>query len=285
MAAVRRSTPVNRRRKTTGSKIKLNLEKSKPKMNMLDLTWLFYGERKIGKTSLLSHFPDTYFFMFEPGASALSVMKNDIKSWVDFKALVDQLKEEKSIKTTVIDTGTFCYDSCYNHICEKLGIEHPTDLSYGKGWNAISKEFTDVHIELMQQNKGFIVTAHSQEKESEDRHGNKIEQIKPILTSQADKFYAGIIDTIAYYHYIGDKRWLQIRGSDFITAGTRCENNFLTPSGEQVYRIPMGNSSKEAYDNLVKAFNNKQTKTFANYEDCLQKPKTKNRVIRRTRTR
>jgi len=68
---------------------------------------------------------------------------------------------------------------------------------------------------------------------------------------------------IGYYHIENNQRFLQIREDDFAMAGCRCEENFLTPDGQQIFKIPMGNTPKEAYDNIIKAFNNKQTQTFA----------------------
>ena len=56
---------------------------------------------------------------------------------------------------------------------------------------------------------------------------------------------------------------MQLRGDETIYAGTAPANNFLTPAGEPVFAIPMGKSSKEAYRNIINAFNNKQTRTYA----------------------
>ena len=69
-----------------------------------------------------------------------------------------------------------------------------------------------------------------------------------------------------------------------IIAGTRLSNNFLTPAGEKIYQIPMGENEQEAYNNLILAFNNKQTKTYENInidkEERMVKRKT---LLRRKR--
>ena len=75
-----------------------------------------------------------------------------------------------------------------------------------------------------------------------------------------------IVDVVAYYQYIGNERYLTIRGDEEVTAGTRTKNHFLTPSGEPIFRIPMGKSEEEAFKNLENAFNNKQTETFEKVE-------------------
>lgn len=270
-------------KRKTSSSVTINTDPSKNKLDMLDLTYLIYGERKIGKTSFLSHFPDTYFFMFEPGAKSLKIAQNNVPSWDDFLSLIDQLEEHDDIATTVIDTGALAYERCFEHICEKMGIEHPQDISYGKAWSAIKQEFNRAHTKLLSMGKGFVVTAHSTVVERETRSGTTFSQTVPDYPSAADKLYTGIIDTIGFYHYHGSERFLQIRGDDYVLAGTRCEDNFLTPDGEQVYRVPMGNSSKEAFDNFVRAFNNKQTETFKQLEKSKSNKTNRETFRRRSR--
>ena len=55
-----------------------------------------------------------------------------------------------------------------------------------------------------------------------------------------------------------------LRGDDYIDAGTRLgepENiRFFYPDGTPIKVLPMGNTSKESYQNFLSAFNNKYQK-------------------------
>ncbi len=259
------------KKKMTVSKLNLSLptEKSIPSTNLRDYTNLFYGKKKIGKTTLSSHFPGTIHFMFETGSKALAIYARVVPAWDHFLGYITLLeKEQHNFKNAVIDTGAIAYIRCMEYICKREGINHPSDRKdYGATWSMISGEFGKAHTRLAACGLGLLVIAHEKVEEIETRSGETFNQIVPNFSKQADDFYAGGIDNVYYYEYIGNQRFLTIRGDEFVVAGTRCEDNFLTPEGKQIYRIPMGSSSKEAYTNLVQAFNNKQTETY--------KPETK----------
>ena len=127
----------------------------------------------------------------------------------------------------------------------------------------MSQEFIDFHTRISAMNMGFIVICHEKTKSQETYSGDSFDKVVPALSGATEEFYAGVIDNICCYHFHGKKRYLQIRGDDYIQAGTRCEKNFLTPDGKPIERIPMGKSSEEAYKNLVVAFNNDQEETCA----------------------
>jgi len=241
--------------------------KSTPSNNLEDYTWMIHGEKKIGKTSLVSHFDNLLFLMFEPGGKSLEIFQTPtITDWAEAKAYVKELESsEHDFKNVCIDPGNQAYERCLEYVCKQNGIIHPGGQNdYGQSWKKVSSEFQSLHIDIAHSGMGFIVIAHSKEVDKETRTGETFSKVVPVLSGSTEEFYAGIVDIIAYYHYVGGKRFLQIRGDDYVQAGARCENNFLTPSGEQVFRIPMGDSSKEGYKNLVKAFNNQQEETYAN---------------------
>lgn len=252
-------------------KVTLPQTTSVPSNRLGDYTWLIYGRKKIGKTSLVSHFPKCLFMMFEPGGKALRILRTPtITRWEEVLAYVTELEKAHAAKklmyrTICMDPGNKAYDLCFDYICVREGIDHPSEKKdYGATWKMIAHEFQVLHSRLAAMGLGFVVVAHSKSLEQETLSGVTYDQIVPRFSGQTEEFYEGVIDNIAYYHYVGARRYLQIRGDEEVVAGTRCEENFLTPSGEQVFRIPMGSSSKEAYDNIKRAFNNKQQKTYAN---------------------
>jgi hypothetical protein len=242
----------------------LATEKFHPSNELHRYPIILYGEKKIGKTTLLSQFPKAYSFMFEPNDS-YELYKNDILDWQDFVDLVPQfLQGEHEFESCWIDNGRNCYELALDFVCRKAGIEHPSQMNdFGQTWAKVFKEFSLPIRQLMQSKFGFGVTCHQVEKDIETRTGRTFVQIAPDLSSAAARLFCGEIYNIFYYHFEGTERYLQIQGDDYVTAGHRMKGHFLTTKGERVHRIPMGDSEEEAYENLIRAFENKQELTHA----------------------
>ena len=255
---------VTNRRVEPDSKFSLNYDFVEPSTNFADYTWLIYGEKGIGKTSLCSHFPEAIFLMFEPGGKALRIRTNYINTWGDFKKAIDFLSEDESMQTVIVDTVDVCYNRCFEHVCKFGfgGIKHPQELdkwAKSQAWDAIKKEFSNEMSRLMNIGKGVVLTSHSKLLEVTPVRGKSYNVMTPTMGGQAADFCEAAIDIVGAYMYNdGTERRLQIRGSDFVTAKCRPELNMLTPNGKQVFSIPMGESSKESYANILNAWDNKQ---------------------------
>lgn len=261
--------------------IALATELSEPVKTVDQLTWLLYGEKKIGKTSFVSKFPSAHFLMFEPGYKGLRIhykLMGDIEgieAWSNFKEYVDLLcqTENHNFRTVPIDTIDLCYNAALAYVCKREAIEHPQDLPYGKGWKLVSREFCSVINKLAQSGLGIVFISHATEREFQERTGGKYDKIVPSMPGQAKDFISGIADAIVYYGYYGNERLITVRGSDAIESGHRMEENFWIASegkkpfekrdivNGRVHSIPVGNSAQEAYDNFIRAFNNEQEET------------------------
>ena len=253
--------------------ISLPTEKHIPVCDMNKSTWLIYGKKKIGKTSLAAQFPGGLVFSFEPGTEELSVYKVDIPGgtktnpgWKNFIAYIDLLEKTKhNFKTAIIDTGFEAYNRCLEFVCWKEGWEYPSEgKDRGVGWKKVSDEFRRQMLRLQQMNMGFVTICHDKMIECETRAGQKFDMVVPKLSGQADDFFRATIANLAYYHFRDRERFLTIRGSDYIMAGVASESRFKNAQGEDIYAIPMGINSKVAYTNIVRAFDNKQNCTFEN---------------------
>jgi len=250
-----------------GGDYSLPSDPTEPAENLIDYSFLIYGRKKIGKTSLVSRFPGAVFFMFEPGTKAQRVFKlprqgGCFVDWKDVRGYIRSLqKEAHRFTTACFDPGNKAYDLCLKYVCERERIAHPGKMKdYGASWKAVSNEFEDIHLQIANAGMAFVVVAH--EKWDNDRS-----IVEPKFSPSTEDFYEGVIDNIFYYHYQGAERFLQIRGTEGIVAGTRCEGHFMTADGRPIYKIPMGNSADEAWENLQIAWVNEQTRSFGPDEE------------------
>jgi len=223
-----------------------------------DYSFLVFGDKKVGKTSLAAQFPDALFLMTEPGARALPVYQIAILDWRMFRDTLKLLRtpEGKRFQTIVVDTVDLLFKMAETYACQKLGIAHPSEEDWGRGWSAVRDEFTAQMQVLLNIGKGVILISHATEREIKTRSGTKYDRIQPTMSNQARDIVEGMVDIWAYYTYEGTQRVLQIRGDEHIMAGNRLQENFRY-NGKEVREIHMGSSAQEAYRNLVACFANK----------------------------
>ncbi len=237
-------------------KLELPKYKSEPSDSLQDYSILIYGPKKIGKTSLTSQFEGALSMMTEPGGRAQSMFQVACNSWLDLRGYTKLFIKDDRFKTGIVDTADIAYELCMAHVCKKMVIDHPSDEAFGKGWNAVRKEFQSWVMELLGSGKGVIFISHMKDSEFKTRRGESFNKVGASMAAQAADVIEGLVDIWGNYTYDGKKRYLIIGGSDEIDAGNRVEGHFLDVEGEPLDRISMGGSAKEAYRNFVAAFNN-----------------------------
>ena len=211
-------------------------------------------------TTLFSEEKGALFIEFDPPQRALAIEQVYCPDWNHYLAFQEKLVAKCKYKTVVIDRADLMYVQCMIEVCNRLGIDHPQDLGFGKGWSAVRREFQAAVSTIM----GIVPTrwiAHSALREKEARDGQKIDRFGPDFPSQADSVLTGLMDITGAYTYGGEsgrERILIISGDETMVAGHRISGHFLTPKGRHVIEIPMGESSDEAYANFMRAFNNEQ---------------------------
>jgi len=236
----------------------LSLPKAKSKVSdrFWDYTILICGAKKIGKTSLFSHAERSFYMMCEPGGKGLAIHQRPCTTWKRFVAYVDLLEADKAFSPIIVDTVDLAYEACLKHVCWEMGIDHPTDAGYGKGWNAVKQEFRTQLTRLGLLKKGSVFISHSAEREVETRSGKSYSKLVPSMSGQAREMMESMIDIWIMYDYVGDERYMQILGDDHVSAGHRLESRFRYTDGTRIKFIHAGDSSQEAWDNLQAAFSN-----------------------------
>lgn len=270
-----------KRKKIGGVNVTLPTQKSKQVSNLSGYTTLIYGEKKIGKTSMLSHFENAIFLMFEPGDKALSVYSVHVKRWKEFQAYVDLLVKDTRFDTIIIDPVDICYDYCADYVCnDVLHISDLADLDWGTGWRTCKKEFYRQINRLLMSGKGVFFVSHQKTTEIKMKGGGKYSKITSTMSGQAKEVIDGMVDIWGSYDYSGEKRIFTIMGDDFIDAGNRLNEppkvHFQYTDGTFIREIDMGNNSKQAYQQFMKAFNNELEREVKNKKRMLKrKPKLK----------
>ncbi len=245
-------------KKAAEASLVLATELSEPVRDHGKISWLIYGEMKIGKTSLASMFPGAQFMLFEPGGRGLSIRKNEVATWDEFKVYVPQILSKGGGSTVVIDTAPVAYDACFDYVCRQKGVDHPSAGKFGDVWTAIEREFVGTMTKINMSGNGLIFIAHAETKTFQKRTGGEYDKIIPAMSKQAREYMKAVVDVTAYFGYYGNERYLTVAGSDELDAGHRMKYQFWAQDGTRVHSVPMGTSEEEGYENLVRAFNNEQ---------------------------
>jgi hypothetical protein len=254
--------------RTDVSKMVLPDDVSEISENLSDYTWMLYGERKIGKTSLFSQFGRPFYFMFDPKNKGLRLLQVYIPSWEHANKGIELLEQKleanpKYCNLVVVDTGFMCYERCYQYMIKGMNLDTAHGQNdRGVAWKEISREFMEWHDKIYalcdKYELGFAVIAHAElMKDLKRKDGTTYDKLTTQLGGQAFKYYNGALDIIAFYHYNRkDERMLTISGTAKLEAGARIEDHFKYTNGKPIKDIPMSKSPKLAYANLLKAFNN-----------------------------
>jgi hypothetical protein len=135
-----------------------------------DQIMLVYGRPKIGKSTLCSNLDKALFLATEAGLNHLEVYKINIVNWESLLKVCAELAQgNDKFDTIVIDTVDNLVMYCSDYICKKLDVEHPGDLSHGRGWSAVTQELKRVLTKLSAMPYGLIMIGHSKQEEIETK--------------------------------------------------------------------------------------------------------------------
>jgi hypothetical protein len=208
------------------------------------LRMLLFGVTKIGKTTLLSGFPNALFLMTEKNYEHLKVYPIDIKSWEDFLEAIDLITKTKhNFKYIIIDTVDDLYNHCSEYVCDKLGIAHESEGEYGLGWTMVKNEFTKKLNKLFVSNYGLIFTSHVKVQETLTR-GGKSTKMVPTMSNGARNILLPKVSVVGFMKpktiktsenkYI-ERRVISFKPSEFEEVGDR---NGVLPEEIISYKDP-----------------------------------------------
>lgn len=170
------------------------------------LKWLLYGPPGIGKSTFFSKMKDgtraPLYLQTDPGLRFLSVMKVPVTSWSQFTTVADTLVNKPSnvYSIVVLDTVDILFRMCRKFICDREGINHVSELEYGKGSDMVRDQF-ELQIAklalLDQHGTGLAFISHSKDVEVRGR-AIRTSKIVPTMQNAAYGIIAPLCDVIGY---------------------------------------------------------------------------------------
>lgn len=125
-----------------------------------------YGPEGVGKSTLVSEFPDPVFLDTEGGTGHLEIERfPKPMRWEDVLSYLDQLStQEHEFKTLIIDTVDWQERLLIDYICRKANKESIEQFGYGKGYTYVSEEFSRLLRlleSLRERGMHIVFVAHS----------------------------------------------------------------------------------------------------------------------------
>lgn len=280
------------RKKTSRKGYKLPTKANEPSEKIDDYTWIIYGEKGIGKSTLAMGFPNIIaHFMWEPGRydlkSPLIPEKGEQSlNWERYQTYLEMIEEQHGGKKVpgriLVDTLDGAAKACERFHASKLGKTSLLGVKdHGRAWDECITDWNNTHNALIWSGFTFTFLSHSRWR-PKDIKGVDREEVAQLLAEgiivnerqpTARPWSVGWIKQstayAVYYGWEGTERVLWVRGTgDIFTSVANSEDHFRTPRGKkragQPYEmIPMGSSPKESYQNLLKGWNNKIEGYFA----------------------
>lgn len=176
---------------------------------------VIYGVEGIGKSTLVSQFPNPVFIDTEGSTNQMNVSRMPKPtSWTMLIDEVQEVAREGKFKTLIIDTADWAEHLCTEHICSihnKKGVE---DFGYGNGYTYVAEEwgrFLNLLQHVVDTAKIHVVlTAHSiirkfeqpDEMGAYDRYELKLGKKTTAQTAPITKEWADMVIFLNYKTYV-----------------------------------------------------------------------------------
>jgi len=136
-------------------------------------------------------------------------------------------------KTVVIDTIDNLLDLCSMHVLKKFKVEHESELSHGKGWSFVKREFMRALTRLSMINIGLILISHSREKEEDARTGS-YKKHTPTLQNSIFKAVSPMCDILLFCGF----REIEKDGKPFEARIMKTQASKFHDGGDRTGRLP-----------------------------------------------
>lgn len=225
---------------------------------------MIYGPEGIGKTTFGSQAEDPFFIATEAGQKFVDVKVEPSEDWDKFREIVAAI-DGMTYGTVVIDTTENAFDQCQLWVCDKLGIDHPSDEDFGKGYQAVRVEFYQQINRLALGDRRLLLISHEQTRDIKGRVV-KTQKVVPSLTNTARRVVLPMVDIIGHCGFKLDRT-----GEPTSKRIIEFEPSELTEAKDRTGLLPK--SMPLAYANFARALSGKS--------DIRERPKLSRRPRRR----
>ena len=245
--------------------------------SFMQFVTLIYGESASGKTSTCAKAPGSYTIQCDVNRRGLKIRQTNIPStsleklqanlsepspWEVIVRTIELVCEDDSVETVIIDNFRLYCEHASNHYCKQNAVDNLSEMNdFGTSWNNVDSMFLDQLSNIVNAGKGIILIAHQKEIEETLPDGSTIKQVRPDVSGRPFQAIRSITDFAFYLGFNGEGgRELTLRypGTDIWTkcCTDESEPRFFDPKGNPVRKIKCGDSPQQAWDNLMKSWNN-----------------------------
>lgn len=197
---------------------------------------LLYGASKIGKSTWASKAPGAVFLACESGLNQLEVARCDLATWEDLLQACRELAAGGHGYTTiVIDTVDEMWRLAERSILFKYKVDHPSDLSWGKGYALVAGEFHRVLLKLATLPYGLILISHAIDREVESRTGTHTKTY-PTIPERPRELILALVDVILFAETV--ERVDPQTGARTVSRVVRSKPSLEYEAGDRTGRIP-----------------------------------------------
>lgn len=215
------------------------------------LIYLFIAEAKFGKTTWMSAIENSLMLAGEKGHSFVEAYKINITCWdekdrevnnidglihTSFMAAVDIICASDQFDFVFLDTTDSIVKMCLDYNLKKLGIKHPSDWEFGKGYDAaMNTPFRQAINRLTSSGRGVGFITHTETKDARFSSGNKSRK-ECTLPGGIGKLLVPMADCILHGKFgLRNKdgkrdRIIVTEGSDDMLAGGRVQRTAKLPT-------------------------------------------------------
>jgi hypothetical protein len=250
---------------TTSTPTGLPTEKRAPRAGVGKL-WI-YGDAGIGKsTTAIDMYPDAYVMDTEGSTTALEGLIEDIGNWELFRKRIGELETARegnpeAWPAVIVDTVDVLAKLCGDSVLMGLagggaapdtlkarlasnpgeGYLHASDFDYGKGWSAITDEFSLRIAKLCAVVPNVIFISHSVEETVKPRSGIERQVSRPELAPRGLRSWLeGFVDHIAFAEIDSESnRVLHMQPSADYLAKCRVPRAVKAPADPMAMRGPV----------------------------------------------
>ena len=150
---------------------------------MKRIKMILYAEPGVGKSVFASKFPkpfficsdDNYEWLLDFGAKEEAHVK--VTSWAEAKKVFKD--EYNDYETIVVDLTEDLFMWCELEWCKKNGVEHPSDLGWGKGYSGPRNEFFVEISKLLAKDKNIVLLMHGEVITLKNKRGVEYNTYRP----------------------------------------------------------------------------------------------------------